>query len=406
MPTSKVSDTRHTQRCKPSFDTVVVLVCDSVGCGGAPDAARFGDQGSNTLGHVIERARPALPNLASLGLDRIPGVPALCAASAPTAAFGRMVETAPAKDTMTGHWELMGLVAEGTLPTYPQGFPAAIIRAFEKAVGRRVLGNRAASGTAILRELGAEHIETGALIVYTSADSVFQVAAHEEVVPPQELYEICLQARALLHGEHAVGRVIARPFTGDAADNFRRTAHRRDFSLPPPGSTVLDRLVGAGRTTYGVGKIHDIFAGMGLSGYVKTASNADGVAETCRALREGLAEVVITNLVDFDSLYGHRNDVNGYATALCELDLALPELLATLARGDCLMITADHGCDPTFPGTDHTRECVPLLVVGEAVKPVALGTRSTYADLGRTILENFAIEASIPGTSFLDQITG
>ena len=389
-----------------SFDRIAVVILDSVGCGEAPDAEAFGDSGSNTLAHVIEAADPHLPSLARLGLGRIEGVPAIGVDSVPCGSYGRMVERSAAKDTMTGHWELMGLISTSDFPTYPNGFPADLIEEFETAIGRPTLGNRAASGTEIIEALGPAHMATGAPIVYTSADSVFQVAAHEEVIPVSELYEICETARAMLSGEHGVGRVIARPFIGAGPGSFKRTSRRHDYALPPPGPTALDQLVAAGLSTCGIGKIHDIFAGRGLSGWRRTADNGEGVETTCRAIREGRGDLILTNLVEFDSVYGHRNDAYGYAAALEEFDRGLPGLLAALGCRDCLMITADHGCDPTFPGTDHTRECVPLLVAGEGVRPGALGTRASFADLACTILDNFDVEISGPGASFLDEISG
>ncbi len=394
-----------TERRGRSFDRIAVVVCDGVGCGDAPDAEAFGDTGSNTLAHVIAAANPHLPTLASLGLDRIEGVPALGADSAARGAYGRMVERSAAKDTMSGHWELMGLISTCGFPTYPNGFPEELIEKFETAIGRPSLGNRAASGTEIIEELGAEHMVTGAPIVYTSADSVFQVAAHEEVIPVSELYQICETARRMLVGEHGVGRVIARPFVGAAPGSFARTSRRHDYAMPPPGPTALDEMVAAGLSTYGIGKIRDIFAGTGLTGWQQTVDNAEGVEITCMAIREGRGELILTNLVEFDSVYGHRNDPIGYAAALEDFDRRLPALLAALGPRDCLVITADHGCDPTFPGTDHTRECVPLLVAGEGVRAGALGTRESFADLASTILENFDLEQLGPGRSFLDQIS-
>ena len=391
---------------KRSFDRIVVVVCDSVGCGLAPDAASFGDQDSNTLGHVIAAEQPHLPNLRDLGIERIPGVVACEPSQAPArAAWGRMVEQSPAKDTMTGHWELMGLISEGAFPVYPEGFPAEVIEAFEEAVGRKVLGNYPASGTEIIRVLGEEHVATGSPIVYTSGDSVFQIAAHEDVIPVQELYDLCAAARALLRGDHCVARVIARPFVGADADSFERTTRRRDLALPPTDPTALDELIAAGIRTLGIGKIHDIFAGRGISDWVKTTGNADGIAKTRDAIK-GDAALVFTNLVDFDSLYGHRRDVPGYARALEEFDAALPLLLDGLRPDDCLILTADHGNDPTFRGTDHTRECVPLLVFSGRTPPVDLGTRETFADLGKTIVDNFGVPSTVAGVSFLDEISG
>jgi phosphopentomutase len=389
-----------------SFDRIAVVVCDSVGCGEAPDAAAFGDAGSNTLAHVIEAADPRLPNLARLGIDRIDGVPRLGTRTQPAGAYGRMVEKSAAKDTMTGHWELMGLVTTRSFPTYPHGFPEALLEAIEVAIGRPTIGNRVASGTEIIKELGAEHMESGAPIVYTSADSVFQIAAHEDVIPVPDLYAMCETARRLLVGEHGVGRVIARPFIGSDPASFQRTSRRHDYALPPPAATVLDRLVAAGLSTFGIGKIHDIFAGRGLSGWQKCADNAEGIEATRQAIREDKGDLIFTNLVEFDSAYGHRNDPQGYATALEEFDQRLPDLLVALGPRDCLVITADHGCDPTYPGTDHTRECVPLLVAGEGVRAVDLGTRQTFADLAQTISENFEVAPTAAGQSFLAEISG
>jgi len=390
-----------------SFDRFVVVVCDSVGCGDAPDAAAFGDAGANTLASVIDGGRPELPNLARLGLDRIAGVPALHRAAEspppPRASWGRMTERSGAKDTLSGHWELMCVESEESFPVYPKGFPSHVMERFERAIGRSTLGNYRASGTEIIRELGEEHVRTGAPIVYTSGDSVFQVAAHERVIPIDELYDICAVARRQLDGPHRVARVIARPFVGADAEGFERTGRRRDLALPPPAATALDLLVDAGYRTWGVGKIHDIFAGRGLSGYAKTVDNADGIEATIEAIMDDAGELIFTNLVDFDSKYGHRRDVAGYAAALAEFDRALPRLMNTLGPDDCLVLTADHGNDPAFRGTDHTRERVPLLVHSRHA-PRYLGTRETFADLGQTVLDNFGLAAE-KGTSFLREIT-
>ncbi len=392
-----------------SFDRVLVVVLDSVGCGQAPDASDFGDAGANTLGRVINDASPRLDNLARLGLDWIPGVPALTPDAAtlqtPRAAWGRMTEIAAAKDTVSGHWELMCVVSSEAFPVYPDGFPKGVIARFEKAIGRPTLGNYPASGTEIIRELGEQHVRSGTPIVYTSGDSVFQLAAHEAVVPVCELYEMCSIAREMLVGPDRVARVIARPFVGDDADSFARTSRRRDFALPPPGPTALDLLTDAGYRTHGIGKIDDIFAGRGISSYVKTDDNTDGVARTIQALNEDAGDLIFTNLVDFDSLYGHRRDVEGYAAALAAFDELLPDLLSALRPCDCLMLTADHGNDPGFRGTDHTRERVPLLVFSQRTEPRDLGTRVTFADLGQTVLDNFGLRAEGPGTSFLAQIS-
>jgi len=403
------------------FDRFILIVLDSVGCGDAPDAAAFDDEGANTLASVINGAAPALPNLRRLGLDRIPGVPSLdgpdsgsdaggpggAAESSgrrlPAASWGRLTERSAAKDTMSGHWELMCVESAEPFPLYPRGFPDDVMERFEQAIGRGTLGNVPASGTEIIRELGAEHIASGKPIVYTSGDSVFQIAAHEEVIPVDELYAMCETARAQLDGPHRVARVIARPFVGTAPD-FERTARRRDYALPPPEPTALDLMVDAGLRTYGVGKIRDIFAGCGLSGYVKTESNADGVEKTLAAMAQDSGELIFTNLVDFDSKYGHRRDVAGYARALEEFDEALPTLLAACGPRDCLVLTADHGNDPAWRGTDHTRERVPLLVHGVST-PRDLGTRAGFADLGQTVLDNFGLRAR-RGESFLAQLGG
>jgi phosphopentomutase len=316
-----------------------------------------------------------------------------------------MVERSAAKDTMTGHWELMGLITRKGFPTYPEGFPEALLAEIEAAVGRTLIGNRADSGTEIIEDLGAEHMTTGSPILYTSADSVFQLAAHEELVPVEDLYGMCETARRILVGEHSVGRVIARPFVGSPKEGFQRTARRRDYALPPPAPTALDLMAEAGRSCYAIGKIHDIYAGQGISSWQKTADNNEGIDATISALREGRGDLIFTNLVEFDSSYGHRNDPLGYAGALEAFDRRVPDLMGALGPRDCLVITADHGCDPTFPGTDHTRECVPLLVAGKCVAAVDLGTRGTFADLARTILANFGIESSLEGESFLGEIT-
>jgi phosphopentomutase len=391
----------------PPFGIIAVVVCDSVGCGNAPDAADFGDEGANTLAHVVEQTGVQLPHLAALGAESIPGVPRLGggAHSDMPAACGRMFSRSPAKDTMVGHWELMGVVADQAFPTYPDGFPAEIIDEFERRIGTRTLGNKSASGTDILDELGEEHLRTGAPIIYTSGDSVFQIAAHVDRVGLEELYAMSTQARELLTGVHGVGRVIARPFSGPAAGQFERLATgRRDYALPPVRPTTLDHLVGAGVATHGIGKINDIFVGRGLTSYEKTAGNGAGIDATCQALADRTAPLVFTNLVDFDSLYGHRNNVAGYAKALEQFDAALPRMIAQLPEDGLLLITADHGNDPTWPGTDHTREAVPLIAVGPRVEAVNLGTRASFADLGTTIADNFAVAGRLEGSSFLAEI--
>ncbi len=384
------------------FRRFILLILDSVGCGEAPDAEAFGDAGANTLARIIAEAAPSLPNLARLGLDRVPGVPALAVEATtepPLASWGRMTESSAAKDTMSGHWELMGVVSERAFPVYPDGFPEDVMRPFEEAIGRGSLGNVPASGTAIIDELGAEHMRTGSPIVYTSGDSVFQIAAHEAVIGVEELYAMCETARRLLQGEHQVARVIARPFEGDADSGFQRTPRRRDLALPPPEPTALDILTNAGYRTFGIGKIHDIFSGRGLTDWAKTRDNADGVEKTIAAAGGDDAELIFTNLVDFDTEYGHRRDVKGYARALEAFDRRMPELLAALRTTDCLLITADHGNDPGYSGSDHTRERVPLLAYGGGVAN-PLGTRASFADLGATVLENFRLRGGA-GTSFL-----
>ncbi|MDI3522098.1 MAG: phosphopentomutase [Bacillota bacterium] len=379
---------------------VVVVVADSAGAGALPDAGAYGDEASNTLGHVAQAAGGLkLPLLKRFGLGNILPLQGVPPAREPLAAFGRLAEQSAGKDTTTGHWELMGIILPRPFPVYPQGFPPALIARFEKAIGRRTLGNKPASGTAIIEELGAEHLATGSPIVYTSADSVFQVAAHEEVIPLEELYHICAVARRLLTGADAVARVIARPFVGRPG-SFRRTANRRDFSLPPPAPTVLDQALAAGRRVLGVGKIGDIFAGRGLTECRHTAGNAAGLAATRAALEEGTWDLVFTNLVDFDMLYGHRNDAAGYARALEEMDRGLVRVLAALGQEDVFFLTADHGCDPTTPSTDHSREYVPLLAYGRTVRAVSLGTRTTFADLGATVADILGLAWEGPGTSF------
>lgn len=382
----------------------IVIVCDSLGVGELPDAAQFGDQGSNTLGHVLEHARPNLPALTRLGL--LHTLPAPASDLTPAAAYGRMAQKSAGKDTTTGHWEMMGLIVNDPFRTYPNGFPPEIIAEFERRIGRRVIGNKAASGTVILDELGEEHMRTGAPIVYTSADSVFQVAAHEQLIPPPRLWEICAIARELMRGEHNVGRIIARPFVGPGRGRFTRTANRKDFSVRPTGETVLERLQRAGRKTAGLGKIADIFDRVGIDVEIRTESNTDGMDKTIGLVHDSDADLIFTNLVDFDSKYGHRNDLAGYARALEEFDRQLDPLLNSLRLNDLLFLTADHGCDPTDASTDHTREYVPLIIAGAPVKAGPLGTRDTFADLGATVLGHLGVEQGpLPGTSVLSQIS-
>ncbi|HET7434342.1 MAG TPA: phosphopentomutase [Thermoanaerobaculia bacterium] len=382
----------------------IVIVCDSLGVGELPDAREFGDEGSNTLGHVLETQRPQLPNLTRLGL--LHTLPTPASTEHPTSAFGRMAEVSAGKDTTTGHWEMMGLIVEDPFRTYPNGFPPEVISEYERRIGRKTLGNKPASGTVILDELGEEHMRTGAPIVYTSADSVFQVAAHEDVIPVEELWRICAEARQLMRGEHNIGRIIARPFVGSGSGHFKRTANRKDFSVRPTGETVVERAHNAGRRVIGVGKIADIFDRVGIDEEIRTESNSDGMRKTTDLIRESQADFIFTNLVDFDSKYGHRNDPVGYAKALETFDSELAALLDAMREDDLLFITADHGCDPCDVSTDHTREYVPLLVAGPRVKGTTpLGTRSTFADLGATICEYLALSTSgMRGTSVLGQL--
>lgn len=382
----------------------IVIVCDSLGVGELPDARDFGDEGSNTLGHVLRDQRPSLPTLARLGL--LHTLPEPASHERPEAAFGRMAELSAGKDTTTGHWEMMGLVVADPFRTYPNGFPPEIIREYERRIGRRTLGNKPASGTVILDELGEEHMRTGSPIVYTSGDSVFQVAAHETIIPVEELWRICAIARELMRGEHNVGRIIARPFVGEGKGSFQRTANRKDFSVKPTGETVVERVHRSGRRVLGLGKIADIFDRVGIDEEIRTESNSDGMRKTTDLIRESDADFIFTNLVDFDSKYGHRNDAPGYARALERFDEELAPLLRELREHDLLFITADHGCDPTDVSTDHTREYVPLLVTGPSVRHgLSLGTRTTFADLGATLCEHLGIgREGLPGTSALEEV--
>ena len=386
------------------FRRAVVVVCDGLGVGEAPDAAAFGDQGADTLGHVLASREVLIPHLRELGLGNLPPTYAGARVAKTRGAFGKMAEQSAGKDTATGHWEMMGLVTPEPFRVYPEGFPPALVAAFEERIGRKSLGNKAASGTEILKEMGEEHLRTGFPILYTSGDSVFQVAAHEELVPPEELYRWCRIGYELACLQYGVLRVIARPFVGTKSADFKRTPNRRDFPVPPAGETLLDRLVARGWPVFGVGKIEDIFTGRGITGAVHTKSDADGVDQTLAALKGQDRGLVFTNLVDFDTLYGHRNDVAGFARNLELLDARIPELLAALGPDDVLILTADHGCDPSDVSTDHTREHVPLLVAGPAVRPVDLGVRPSFADLGATLAENFGVGPLAAGTSFLDRL--
>jgi phosphopentomutase len=386
---------------------IVLLVCDSFGVGEAPDAAAYGDEGSDTIGNTAEAVGGIrTPNLAQLGLGYLTAAPGVEPLAGPGTAHGKMRERAAGKDSTTGHWELCGLILERPFPTYSQGFPPEVIGPFEEAVGRPVLGNRAASGTEIIEDLGEEHLHTGSPIVYTSADSVFQIAAHKEVVPLSTLYDWCLIARQILGGEHAVGRVIARPFTGRPGA-FVRTHERRDFSVEPPGPTYLDLVLASGVPVYGVGKIPDIFGGNGLKESHHSESNDHGIDLTREYASRDDPALVVANLVDFDTKYGHRNDPEGYARCLEEFDRRVPELVEAVGEG-LLFITGDHGCDPTDESTDHTREYVPILVAGGALgerEAVDLGVRETFADVGATAAAAFGVpQGSLAGRSFLNEL--
>ena len=385
-----------------SINRVIVIVLDSVGIGELPDAADFGDVGSHTLGNTaVAVGGLNVPNLTQMGLGNIAILQGVNPQTTPTAVYGKMAEVSAGKDTTTGHWELMGVQLARPFPLYPNGFPPDVMDRFEAEIGRGTLGNYPASGTVILDELGAEHMATGKPIIYTSGDSVFQIAAHEDIIPIDELYRMCHIARAILRGEHEVSRVIARPFVGQPG-SFTRTANRHDFSVVPPQPTLLDALKEAGLMVYAVGKINDIFVGQGITDYVYTQDNNDGVDKTLAAIRDRRERgLIFTNLVDFDAQFGHRNNPQGYADALAEFDQRLPEILAALAADDLLVITADHGNDPTTPSTDHSREYVPILLTGAAVKTaVNLGVRSTFADLAATIADVLGVELTFPGQSF------
>jgi len=384
---------------------VIIVVLDSAGIGEMPDAAEYGDEGSNTLGNIAAAVSGfSLPNLEKLGLGNIDGIVGFKPVGEPLGCYGKMAERSAGKDTTTGHWELAGITLQRPFPVYPDGFPEEVVRRFENEIGTKTLGNYPASGTVIINELGHQHVKTGYPIIYTSADSVFQVAAHEDVIPPDRLYRICRIARRILTGEHAVGRVIARPFTGTEG-NYTRTANRRDFSLEPPDKTLLDHVNEAGLEVKAVGKIDDIFAGRGITESVHTQGNMDGVDKTIRFIREDFSGLIFANLVDFDMKFGHRNDTVGYANALREFDGRVPEIIGSMKEHDILFITADHGCDPTTASTDHSREYVPLLVYGRnARRGVDLGTRKTFSDLAQTAAEYLGIDARFGAESFLSDI--
>ena len=385
------------------FNRIIWIVLDSVGVGEMPDAAAYGDAGSDTLGNIVRQRGLNVPHLCDLGLGNLKPIAGLPAAVEPAASYGRCTLASPGKDTTTGHWEMAGIHLEKPFPLFWKGFPPEVMDEFERRAGRGTIGNKAASGTEIIAELGEEHMRTGKVIVYTSADSVFQIAAHEEVVPLWELYRLCEIARDILRGPYEVGRVIARPFLGEPG-HFTRTTNRHDYAVPPPKGMLLDKLEESGTPVYSVGKIFDVFLGRGIGEHVKTKSNADGMQKTLAAMKEADRGLIFVNLVDFDSLFGHRNDVDGYARALEEFDDWLPELRAAMQPGDLAILTADHGCDPTTPSTDHSREYTPLLAFGPRAKQgINLGTRATLADIGQTVADNFGTSIQ-KGISFLPQI--
>ncbi len=387
------------------LNRALIIVMDSMGCGALPDAAQFGDEGADTLGNLAEKIGGLnVPNLAELGLGNIHPIKGVEPVSAPKAYYGKIHEQSKGKDTTTGHWEIAGIITEKPFPTYPEGFPESIVKEFEKLTGRKTIGNYPASGTAIIADLGEEHMRTGALIIYTSADSVFQIAAHEKVVPLEELYKYCRIARDILKGEHAVGRIIARPFVGEPG-SFARTENRKDFALEPPAGMFLDILKENGLQVSGVGKIEDIFCHRGLTYSEHTGNNHDGMVCIEKLLKTKPEKgLIFANLVDFDMLFGHRRDPKGYANAIEEFDRFLPQIKEALKSDDALIITADHGCDPTFKGFDHTREYVPLLWYQKDTEGGALGTRTSFADISATIMDMFDIKNNLPGKSFASAI--
>ena len=387
------------------IDRIIIIVLDSVGIGELPDAYKFGDEGSNTLVNTAKAVGGLnVPNLESFGLGKIGDIPGVSKEVDAKAFYGKMIEASAAKDTTSGHWEIMGVVTEKPFPTYPKGFPDDVIRAFTTAIGRPILVNKTASGTEIIKELGEEHIKTGFPIVYTSADSVFQIAACEDVIPIESLYEMCNCARDILKGKHNVGRVIARPFIVENGI-YTRTERRRDFSLPPPEETVLDKAVKKGYEVVGVGKIGDIFAHRGLTREIHATNNRDGVLKTIESIRRDFKGIIFTNLIDFDMRYGHRNNPEGYAEALESFDKSLPEIVDASKAGDVIIITADHGCDPTTLSTDHSREYVPLLVFGKKLnKPRSLGIRNSFADVGATVSEALLELRLDKGESFFTEL--
>lgn len=384
---------------------IFLIVLDSCGVGAAPDSEQFGDIGVNTLRSCAASPKFSIPHLIEAGLGNLDGIDYLPKTDHPTAALVRLQEASMGKDTTIGHWEIAGIVSTNPLPTYPQGFPQEVLEEFEKQTGRGVLCNKPYSGTDVIRDYGEEQKKTGKWIVYTSADSVFQVAANENWIPLEELYDACRKARAILRGKHGVGRVIARPFVGENAGDFRRTSNRHDFSLEPPKQTMLDAIKAAGLDTLAVGKIYDIFAGQGTTEHIFNKSNADGMAHTDDYAARDFHGLCFVNLVDFDMQYGHRRDVDGYANALTEFDAWLGNFLPTLGEEDMVMITADHGCDPAYTATtDHTREYVPLVILGKRIKPVNLGTRKSFADIAATVTDILGVPFDTPGKSFAGEI--
>lgn len=387
-----------------SIKRIFLIVLDSYGIGELPDAHLYGDEGSNTLAAIVKSPKYNTPNMEKLGLFNIEGVDCKPGVANPLASYARMAEVSRGKDTTIGHWEIAGIISPEPLPTYPNGFPKEIIEEFERQAGVGTLCNLPYSGTTVLEDYGQEHIDTGKLIVYTSADSVFQIAAHEDVVPVQKLYEYCEIARGILKGKHGVGRVIARPFVGENG-NFKRTANRHDFSLQPPSDTMLDLLQAKGVTTIGVGKIYDIFAGKGIDETHKIKNNIDGMDQTIALMDKDFTGLCFVNLVDFDMVYGHRNDVDGYANAATEFDVQLAEFLDKMRDDDVLMITADHGCDPATESTDHSREYTPFLAYGKPIKQgVDLKTRKSFSDIAATILDIFGVDNHLAGESFKSDI--
>ena len=384
---------------------IFLFVLDSCGIGAMPDAEAFGDIGVNTLRSCTTSDKLNIPNMLAAGLGSIDGIDYLPKTDAPTGAVARLTEASMGKDTTIGHWEIAGVISPEPLPTYPNGFPQEVLDTFEAATGRGCLCNLPYSGTDVIRDYGQEQLDTGKWIIYTSADSVFQVAAHEEFIPLTELYDACHKARNILRGKHGVGRVIARPFVGDAANGFKRTSNRHDYSLEPPKQTMLDAIKAAGLDSIAVGKIHDIFAGQGDTEFVFNKSNANGMEHASHYAAQDFHGLCFVNLVDFDMLYGHRRDIDGYAGALTEFDTWLGGVLEQLGEEDLVMITADHGCDPAYTATtDHTREYVPLLVLGKQVKPVNLGTRTTFADIAATVTDLLGVEYEPPGVSCASEI--